>query len=108
MDRFTALADPTRRRIVEMLAKDGTLTASDIAAPFDMSAPAISQHLKILREADLVAVEKRGQQRLYTLQAQSLADMEGWLGEMRRFWMARLDTLETILNEDAAAKGKHS
>ena len=58
MDKFHALAEPTRRHIVEMLAREGELTAGDIQARFNVSAPAISQHLKVLREARLVQVEK--------------------------------------------------
>jgi DNA-binding transcriptional ArsR family regulator len=100
MDRFSALADPTRRRIVEMLASGGTLSASDIGGEFTMSAPAISQHLKILREAGLVQVEKKAQQRLYSMDEGSIAEMEQWLGNLRRFWTQRLDTLEALLKAD--------
>ena len=56
MDKFHALAEPTRRQIVAMLAREGAMTAGDIQARFEVSAPAISQHLKVLREADLVRV----------------------------------------------------
>ena len=72
MDTFQALADPTRRHIIEMIAAKGTLSASDISNKFKISPPAISQHLKVLRETKLVAMEKRAQQRLYTINTSSL------------------------------------
>jgi len=65
MDAFLALAEPTRRNIMEMLAANGNLSASDIYSNFESTPPAISQHLKVLREANLVRVEKRAQKRIY-------------------------------------------
>ena len=67
MDVFTALAVPTRRNIIEMLASRGRLSATDIYDKFNASPPAISQHLKVLREVNLVQVEKQGQQRIHHL-----------------------------------------
>ncbi|MEZ0276876.1 MAG: metalloregulator ArsR/SmtB family transcription factor, partial [Roseimicrobium sp.] len=75
---FTALADPTRRRIVEMLA-DGERTAGEIVARFDMTAPAISQHLKLLREAGLISVRADGQRRIHSLDRSGFAEMEAWI-----------------------------
>jgi DNA-binding transcriptional ArsR family regulator len=106
MNSFTALADPTRRSIVEMLAASGQLSASEISGRFDMSAPAISQHLKVLREAKLVQMEKRAQQRIYSIDAAGLDDMEQWIAQMRRFWNVRLDTLETLLRAGNSKKRK--
>lgn len=100
MDRFTALADPTRRAILEMLARRGELPAGDIAAGFDMSAPAISQHLKVLREAELVLVERRGQQRIYRVNTDALREIEEWAARMRRVWDRRLDALEAFLKAE--------
>lgn len=99
MDRFTALADPTRRAILEMLARRGEMQAGDIAAQFDMSAPAVSQHLKALREAGLVLVERRAQQRIYRLNHEAMREIEDWAGRMRRVWERRLDALEAFLKE---------
>ena len=73
MDKFHALAEPTRRQIVEMLAREGSMTAGDIQARFSVSAPAISQHLKVLREAGVVQVEKRAQQRIYRINPESVS-----------------------------------
>lgn len=100
MDQFSALADPTRRRIVEMLAHNGQLAASAISETFDCSAPAISQHLKVLREANLVVMEKRAQQRIYSINPAALDEMWNWLNDMRQFWNERLDVLETLLKEE--------
>lgn len=82
MDTFTALAEPTRRTILEMLARRGSLPASDIYKEFASTPPAISQHLKVLREANLVTVEKRAQQRIYYVNPGPMKELDKWL---RRF-----------------------
>jgi DNA-binding transcriptional ArsR family regulator len=96
MDSLTALADPTRQRIVELLSR-GERAAGDITRQFDISAPAVSQHLKVLREAGLVTVRIDAQRRIYALNAQGLDEIDAWLQQVRRFWAARLDALETEL-----------
>jgi DNA-binding transcriptional ArsR family regulator len=93
---FTALADPTRRQIVEMLA-DGERSAGDIARHFEVSGPAISQHLKVLRQAHLVRVRADAQRRIYALDAAGIGEIDAWLGTIRRFWSGRLDALEREL-----------
>lgn len=105
MDSFTALSDPTRRRIVEFLGP-GEQAAGSIAGQFDLSAPAISQHLKVLREAGLVRVRVDGQRRIYSLDPQGLAEMDDWLHRMRRFWQGGLDALENILRAEDALLSK--
>lgn len=104
MDTFNALAEPTRRRIVEMLAADGRLTAGDISSRFDSSAPAISQHLKVLKEAGLVQMEKRAQQRIYSINPEKFDEMWEWMNRMRSFWNARLDALEELLLNEKDSK----
>lgn len=79
---FAALADPTRCRIVEMLAA-GDLPAGDIAARFDMTPPAVSQHLKVLRDAGLVRVRKERQKRIYAVDRAGFRDLERWLDALR-------------------------
>ena len=79
MDTFSAIAEPTRRAILEMLARRGPLSATQIYESFDATHPAISQHLKVLREANLVLVEKRGQQRIYHLNPVGLAELRGYV-----------------------------
>ena len=98
MDAFLALADPTRRRIVESLA-DGESPFGDLADQFEMSRPAVSQHLKVLREAGLVAVRKDAQRCIYRLNPEGLGELDRWLDQVKRFWGPRLDDLERALEE---------
>jgi DNA-binding transcriptional ArsR family regulator len=100
---FMALSDPTRRRIVEMLATR-ELRAGEIARRFDMTAPAVSQHLKLLREAGLVQVRRDAQRRIYAIDPAGLAEMDVWLGRFRRLWSSRLDALERELTDPSAAR----
>jgi DNA-binding transcriptional ArsR family regulator len=104
---LAALADPTRRRIVEMLAVRDR-TAGEIVQAFDMSAPAISQHLKVLREAGLVAVRAEGQHRIHSVDPAGLDEIEAWLRKTRRFWEKRLDALEAALREEDERERKRN
>lgn len=97
MNSFTALADPTRRQIIEHLSAAQALAAGDIAARFSISKPAISQHLNVLKDARLVSVEIRGQQRIYRLNPEGLDEMDQWIANTRRHWTAALDRLEALL-----------
>lgn len=106
METFAALADPTRRQIVEMLAA-GELAAGDIARRFEMSAPAVSQHLKALKSARLVRVRIDAQRRIYSLDPAGIEGVESWLANIRRFWGPKLDALEREL-QAAADKDKKS
>ena len=99
MDRFAALADPTRRRIIEILGS-GERAAGALGEDFEISPPAISQHLKALREAGLVRVRVDGQRRIYSLDHQGFETMEAWFEKVRRFWSGRLDALEQELKEE--------
>ncbi len=99
MNPFDALADPTRREILALLA-GGERPAGDIAGRFAVSAPAVSQHLKVLREAGLVRVEKRAQQRIYSLDPAGLEAMEAWVAETKQSWNARLDRMEDALDRE--------
>jgi DNA-binding transcriptional ArsR family regulator len=102
---FEALAEPTRRRIVELLA-DGERSAGEIVAEFDVSAPAISQHLRVLRDARIVRVRADGQRRIYDLDPAGLSEIDGWLERVRRFWGTRLDALERELAKPPAKPAK--
>lgn len=97
MDTFSALADPTRRHIIEMLAHKGQLSATDISNKFKISAPAVSQHLKVLREARLVDMEKKAQLRLYTINAKKVTELENWVRELLQTWEERFARLDMIL-----------
>lgn len=100
MESFAALADPTRRHIVEMLS-EGELSAGEISRRFEISAPAVSQHLKALKSARLVRVRIDAQRRIYALDPEGLANVEAWLGRVRRFWNPKLDALEHELRKAA-------
>lgn len=103
MDIFMALAEPTRRSIIEMLAERGELSATDISDKFDSSPPAISQHLKVLREAKLVRMEKRSRQRIYKINPSAMNELEQWAKQTTAMWQARFDRLDKVL---AAEKDK--
>src|SRR5215469_4145201 len=96
---FAALADPTRQRIVEMLA-GGALCAGDIAGRFELSPPAISQHLKALKAAKLAKVRAEAARRIYELDPEGLAGISDWVAKIRAFWNPRLDALEQALRKD--------
>ena len=98
MDAFVALADPTRRRIIESLA-GGEIAFGDLAELFPMSRPAVSQHLKVLRDAGMVSVRKEAQRRIYRLDTDGLGEVDAWLTQVRRFWGSRLDDLERALRK---------
>lgn len=100
MDVFEALAAPTRREIIEMLSSKGRLSATDIYQRFDASPPAISQHLKVLREAKLVRVERQGQLRIYQIDPKGMAEIEEWSQRMTRLWNKRFDALEKVLQAE--------
>jgi len=99
MRSLTVLADPTRRHIVEMLV-DGPLCAGDIADRFDMTAPAVSQHLKALREAKLVSVRQDAQRRIYELNPTGVRELSDWVDRLRGFWAPKLDALERAIKKD--------
>ena len=103
MQSLLAIADPTRRRIVELLAVRER-TAGELVDQFDLSAPAISQHLKVLREAGLVTVRAEGQSRVQVLNPGGLGDLEAWLEKTRAVWSRRLDALGRELRADDAKK----
>ena len=98
MRSLNVLADPTRQRIVEMLAT-GALSSGEIARSFNVSAPAISQHLKALREAKLVRVRAQAQKRFYELDAEGFDELTHWLNRIRSFWSTKLDALEQELRK---------
>lgn len=94
MDVFAALADPIRRDILELLSRS-PLTAGEVARQFPVSRPAISRHLRVLREANLVTVESTGRERTYRINTATLAEVDAWLARFRDSWESRLDALET-------------
>src|ERR1043165_6325443 len=102
MDIFTALADPTRRQVLELL-RGRERAAGELVEAFPwFSQPAISRHLRVLRESGLVNVRKDEQRRVYSLRAEGLAELDAWIARYRPFWQAQLDNLEKYLDD----KGK--
>jgi DNA-binding transcriptional ArsR family regulator len=97
MDIFDALADPMRRTILELLANRGELSATAIYEQFSVSPQAVSQHLKVLREAHLVEMEKRAQKHMYRLNPQTLSQFETWVKHMQQRWEERFAVLDTVL-----------
>ncbi|MGE0599502.1 MAG: ArsR/SmtB family transcription factor [Dehalococcoidia bacterium] len=96
MHAFAALADPTREEIVQALA-ERPRTVNEVVALFPISQPAISRHLKVLREAGLVRVQPEGKTRVYHLDPAPLQEIDSWLDRYRKFWAGRLDALERHL-----------
>ena len=104
MDTFTALAEPTRRIILERLSANGNMSATDIYRGFESSPPAISQHLKVLREAKLVRVEKRAQQRIYYISPEPMKELKKWVKQFaatKEMEFRKLDKLLESLRRDA-------
>ena len=106
MDMFVALADPTRRNILELLASRGELAATAISAQFPVSPQAVSQHLKVLREAHLVEMEKRAQQRVYRLNPHTLSQLEAWVQQTKQRYSERFGALDTVLEREKQKKGE--
>jgi DNA-binding transcriptional ArsR family regulator len=96
VDALTAIADPTRRRIVELLA-EREHDVTELHAHFPISQPAVSRHLRVLRDHGLVRARPDAQRRVYSLDPAPLAELDEWLGRYRPFWAQRLDALETEL-----------
>ena len=103
---FAALADPTRRGILARLA-DGEASVNEIAAPFDMSQPAISKHLKVLEKAGLVERGIQEQRRPARLKADNMAAAAAWLEDFRAFWASSFDQLDQVLAELKTTEGKN-
>ena len=98
MNAFEIIAEPSRRSLMDLLLA-GPQPVNDLVAAMDMSQPVVSKHLRILRDAGLVEVTPRGQQRLYSLRdADQLKEIEAWLAPHREYWASRLDALEAYLD----------
>jgi len=94
---FAALADPTRRAILSRLAA-GEASVTELAAPFDMSQPAVSKHLKVLERAGLISRGRDAQRRPRRLEGRPLAEATGWLENYRRFWEGNFEGLDALLD----------
>src|SRR5678816_2075600 len=94
---FSALADPTRRAILGRLARNGEITVTELAAPFKMSLPAVSKHLKVLEKARLIVRGRDAQWRPCRLHAGPLKDVSDWVDHYRKFWDESFDRLDAYL-----------
>lgn len=104
---FAALGDPTRMAILSRLAAQGDLTVQEIAEPFAMSLPAVSQHLKVLERAGLISRGRDGQRRPCSLRADRLAEAAHWLNHTRQAWESRFDRLERFLATTQTGRDDH-
>lgn len=103
---FAALADPTRRAILARLAA-GEASVTELAAPFRMSQPAVSKHLRVLERAGLISRGREAQRRPRRIEPKPLAEASGWLEEYRQFWEGRFQRLDALLDELKSQDKKH-
>lgn len=106
-DVFAAVADPTRRRMLNLLAERDH-SVMELVDCFEVSQPAISQHLRVLREAGLVTPQKSGRQRIYRLNARPIKELADWAAYFERFWKQRLDNLDRYLARQGSNREKSS
>jgi|SRR4030095_11847749 DNA-binding transcriptional ArsR family regulator len=102
MEAFTAIADPVRRGIVDRLA-EGEKSAGELGGGFGISQPAVSKHLRVLREAGLVVARAQGQRRVYRLNPAPLERVDSWLARYRRLWEDRIDSLRSLVEAEQGA-----
>jgi len=102
---FQALADPTRRAVLDLLRR-GNQPAGQIAAAFPVSRPAISRHLRLLRRAHLVCEHREGRHRVYQLNPEPLRVVDTWIDQYRRFWAVRLSNLKTLVESEYAGESQ--
>jgi len=104
MDAFYALAEPRRRRIVEILANKGQMSSTEISKKFDITAQAISQHLKILLDSKLVVMRKQAQQHIYRINPASILEIEEWVKKIENNLNESLDKLDLTLQVEKSTK----
>lgn len=102
-----ALADPTRQKVVTILSDEGKQSATALYERFDVSHPAISQHLRVLKEAEVVNVEKKGQYRFYSINKTKIREIEDWTSNIRKMWERQFETLEKFLEIQKAQIDKN-
>jgi DNA-binding transcriptional ArsR family regulator len=105
-DVFQAIADPTRRAIINMIAHQ-SLNLNSVAEQFDISRPAISKHIKILTECGLIVIKQQGRERFCEAKLEQLNEVSDWIEQYKQFWNAKLDSLEMYL-EELQSKNKRS
>lgn len=106
-DVFQAIADPTRRAIISLVAVQ-SLSLNAVAEQFNISRPAISKHIKILEECGLVKIKQQGRERICEAKLDKLNEVSGWLEQYRQFWNIKLDSLDNYLNNIQSDQNKPS
>ncbi len=106
-DVYAAIADPTRRALLLRLAHEGERNVSELLEPFSISQPAVSKHLRILREAGLVRRRKEGRVRLYAIEASRLQEVYDWVSHFEKYWDEKLDALGEYLDKKKSSKRKN-
>ena len=101
-DVFTAIADQSRRALLLRLATEGERSVTELLEPFSISQPAVSKHLRILREVGLVRSRKEGRERIYKIEASRLRDVFDWLSYFEKYWDEKLDALGEYLDNKSA------
>jgi DNA-binding transcriptional ArsR family regulator len=104
MDAFSALAQPKRREIVQLLARNGSMNATQISSHFQVTPQAMSQHLKILLEYHVIRMQRTAQMRLYSVNSESIKDMAQWANSTLQLWDKRLDSLDKLLEAQKKKK----
>ncbi|MEO6285766.1 MAG: metalloregulator ArsR/SmtB family transcription factor [Dyadobacter sp.] len=97
LDAFQVIGDPSRRKMLMLLSED-SLTINSLADNFDMSRPAVSKHVKILHHAGFISIEDIGRERYCTLKQDGFKELQNWISYFDQFWLSKLKTLETLLN----------
>jgi DNA-binding transcriptional ArsR family regulator len=96
-DAFQVIGDPSRRKMLMLLSEE-SLTINNLADNFDMSRPAVSKHIKILHNAGFISIEDIGRERYCTLKQDGFNELQDWISYFDKFWISKLKTLETLLN----------
>ncbi len=102
---FSALADPTRRQVVEMLSDGRQMTVNEVAQQFDMSRQAVAKHLAILRDADVIRSQKHGRERVHVLAPERMNALAEWVEHYSKFWDERLSSLKKLIEEEQVHVG---
>jgi DNA-binding transcriptional ArsR family regulator len=105
-DVFQAIADPTRREIIDLLAQQA-MNLNAIAEHFDITRPAISNHIRILRECHIIVIEKVGRERFCSIQPDRLKQVSDWVGKYETLWVEKIDSFENYLRELKSKRKKH-
>jgi DNA-binding transcriptional ArsR family regulator len=106
-DVFQAIADPTRREIIGLIARRQSLTLNAIAEHFDITRPAISNHIKILNECGIISIEQIGRERHCKIQSNNLKEVSDWIGQFNELWEQKIDSFEKYVYQLKAKRKNH-